>query len=224
LYGMNIGTMKVLKYSFFVGLGLAILTYVISPYWVLHRIQQAYEQNQANKISQYIDYDAVKISLKPQLEQRFQHYTGGESLPPSLQKWQVKLSQKFSDYAVDMVLNPQTLMLLMQGKTLSELIQKEDLLGAKSVLGSVQNVWQEAQPISDTETQGLQLTADDDLVQASHAVEQARSRPQAHYTSWNRFEVIVPHEAKSNTHVEQNTRFMMQRRGLSWKITAVQLP
>jgi hypothetical protein len=217
--------MKVLKYSFFVGLGLAILAYVISPYWVLHRIQQAYEHNQAGKISQYIDYDAVRVSLKPQLEQRFQHYMGGDALPPSLQKWQAKLSHTFSDYAVDLVLNPQTLMLLMQGKTLSDLIQKQDLLGAKSVLGSAQNAWHEAQSIQDTEKQNLYtLTAGDERAQAPNTVEHTRSRPQAHYTSWNRFEVIVPHEAEPNMQATPSTRFIMQRRGLSWKIIAIQLP
>jgi len=225
VYGMNISVMKVLKYSFFVGLGLAILAYIISPYWVLYRIQQAYEHNQAGKISQYIDYDAVKVSLKPQLEQRFQHYMGGDALPPSLQKWQVKLSHTFSDYALDMVLNPQTMMLLMQGKTLSDLIQKQDLLGAKSVLGSAQQVWHEARSIQDTEKKGLHaLSTVDERAQVPKAVEQARSRPQAHYTGWNRFEVIVPHEAEPNMQAEKSTRFIMQRRGLSWKIIAVQLP
>ena len=63
------GYMKILKV--FSGLLVLLIAgwWFASPYWVLYQVKQAVEENQLGKLSSYIDYPAVRQSLKSQLSQ-----------------------------------------------------------------------------------------------------------------------------------------------------------
>lgn len=54
----------------------AILAFVAywfaSPYWVSYQIEQAVKNNDADKLSSYIDFEQLKQSLKTQLEREMQ--------------------------------------------------------------------------------------------------------------------------------------------------------
>lgn len=193
--------MKVLKYSLFFGLGVAMLGYIASPYWVLQQIHQAYENNQAGQISKYIDYTAVKASLRPQIEQRVEQNIKLRALPENLQILGGQLSQTVSDRIVDVIVNPQTLSLLLQGKALKKAGSYQDLLNSEATVLEQYADQDSGQPLLRQNTR--------EMAHESKTFEQIeRSR----YTAWNTFEVNVA-----------RTTFVMQRAGLSWKIVAIQL-
>ena len=48
----------------------ALILFFASPYWVLYQINQAYQQNDAAGIAEYIDFDQVKKGLKLQIEHK----------------------------------------------------------------------------------------------------------------------------------------------------------
>lgn len=200
--------MKALKFWMIGILLLGLTLFFASPYWVLHQINQAYQQNNAAGISKYIDFERVKASLKPQIQQRMNVATGIEHLPPALQKWGHQLSSVLGDNVVDVVINEQTVLLLIQGKELKDAI-RENTWGATEISNPLQ-----------TYTNQLTTAPQDDslnnVIRGNQ--EHHQMKPKAHYIGWNRFEITVP------TDSDKFTRVMMERAGVSWKITEVLLP
>ena len=112
--------MKALKFWVSGLILIGVVLFFASPYWVLYQINQAYQQNNAVGISKYIDFAQVKASLKPQIQQRMHTAIGIEHLPQALQKWGNQLNNALGDQLIDVVMNEQTILLLMQGKELKE--------------------------------------------------------------------------------------------------------
>ena len=203
--------MKVLK--FWVS-GLILIGVVLSfasPYWVLYQINQAYQQNNAVGISKYIDFAQVKASLKPQIQQRMHTAIGIEHLPQALQKWGNQLNNVLGDQLIDVVMNEQTILLLMQGKELKEAIglntratknNINDALGLKNTLDVLSNL----------------PNIESSLPEHLPTKFSSPAKRKAHYTKWNQFDIVIPTDSGSIT------RVIMTRAGLSWKITAVLLP
>ncbi|WP_171407686.1 DUF2939 domain-containing protein [Acinetobacter tianfuensis] len=200
--------MKILKWSTAAVLFLAVLCFWASPYWVLKQIHQAFEQNQPEKISAYIDYESLKTSLKPQIMQRLQDGARLHALPAGLKKWAVPLSEGLSNHAADALARPQSLSLLMQGKALKEVLADQYTAQASAlerlVLGN-----ERLQQNTVNAAEGEQSIALDH-------VKTVKPKARARYIRWDRFAVDVPADSG-----EVHT-VLLQRSGWSWKIVALE--
>ncbi len=218
--------MKALQIAVAVMVMVALILFFASPYWVLYQINQAYQQNDAAGIAKYIDFDQVKKSLQPQIEQKLSAAAGLEHLPGALQKWGHQLSSVISTQAVDAAVNEHTIFLLMQGKGLKESLQQSLTENSAAMPESIRNLLaQQASAASQSEKieQDLAKPEIDALgtaEQSSLDAQEKRPKPKmkAHYTGLNSFEIAVPNDAGEITHVE------MRRSNLSWKIVNIQLP
>lgn len=203
--------MKVLKFWVSGLILIGVVLFFASPYWVLYQINQAYQQNNAVGISKYIDFAQVKASLKPQIQQRMHTAIGIEHLPQALQKWGNQLNNVLGDQLIDVVMNEQTILLLMQGKELKEAIglntratknNINDVLGLKNTLDALSSL----------------PNIESSLPEHLPTKVASPTKRKAHYTKWNQFDIVIPTDSGSAT------RVIMTRAGLSWKITAVLLP
>ncbi len=210
-------------YSLMSAFALVLIIWLESPYWVLYQIRQAYEQNQPEKISKYIDYAAVKSSLKPQIQQWMVQQLGLSQMPELVQKWGTSFSTNLSDAAVEAIVNPTSLMLLMQGQAIKdsvnipELRHLEQLQGWSNTFNKEVIVQEENQP---SPSFTLQPNKTEENVQVGQ--KQQAIPPTGKYRAWNRFDIEVP--VRTATNNAQFTIFSMQRSGVSWKIVAIQLP
>ena len=203
--------MKALKFWVSGLILIGVVLFFASPYWVLYQINQAYQQNNAVGISKYIDFAQVKASLKPQIQQRMHTAIGIEHLPQALQKWGNQLNNVLGDQLIDVVMNEQTILLLIQGKELKEAIRlntratknnMNDALGLKNTLDALSNL----------------PNIESSLPEHLPTKVASPAKRKAHYTKWNQFDIVIPTDSGSAT------RVIMTRAGLSWKITAVLLP
>ena len=203
--------MKALKFWVSGLILIGVVLFFASPYWVLYQINQAYQQNNAVGISKYIDFAQVKASLKPQIQQRMHTAIGIEHLPQALQKWGNQLNNALGDQLIDVVMNEQTILLLMQGKELKEAIglntratknNINDVLGLKNTLDALSSL----------------PNIESSLPEHLPTKVASPAKRKAHYTKWNQFDIVIPTESGSAN------RVIMTREGLSWKITAVLLP
>ena len=203
--------MKALKFWVSGLILIGVVLFFASPYWVLYQINQAYQQNNAVGISKYIDFAQVKASLKPQIQQRMHTAIGIEHLPQALQKWGNQLNNALGDQLIDVVMNEQTILLLMQGKELKEAIglntratknNINDVLGLKNTLDALSSL----------------PNIESSLPEHLPTKVASPAKRKAHYTKWNQFDIVIPTDSGSAT------RVIMTRVGLSWKITAVLLP
>ena len=203
--------MKALKFWVSGLILIGVVLFLASPYWVLYQINQAYQQNNAGGISKYIDFAQVKASLKPQIQQRMHTAIGIEHLPQALQKWGNQLNNVLGDQLIDVVMNEQTILLLMQGKELKEAIglntratknNINDVLGLKNTLDALSSL----------------PNIESSLPEHLPTKVASPAKRKAHYTKWNQFDIVIPTDSGSAT------RVIMTRAGLSWKITAVLLP
>ena len=203
--------MKALKFWVSGLILIGVVLFFASPYWVLYQINQAYQQNNAVGISKYIDFAQVKASLKPQIQQRMHTAIGIEHLPQALQKWGNQLNNALGDQLIDVVMNEQTILLLMQGKELKEAIglntratknNINDGLGLKNTLDALSSL----------------PNIESSLPEHLPTKVASPAKRKAHYTKWNQFDIVIPTDSGSAT------RVIMTRAGLSWKITAVLLP
>ena len=203
--------MKALKFWVSGLILIGVVLFFASPYWVLYQINQAYQQNNAVGISKYIDFAQVKASLKPQIQQRMHTAIGIEHLPQALQKWGNQLNNALGDQLIDVVMNEQTILLLMQGKELKEAVglntratknNINDVLGLKNTLDALSSL----------------PNIESSLPEHLPTKVASPAKRKAHYTKWNQFDIVIPTDSGSAT------RVIMTRAGLSWKITAVLLP
>lgn len=203
--------MKALKFWVSGLILIGVVLFFASPYWVLYQINQAYQQNNAVGISKYIDFAQVKASLKPQIQQRMHTAIGIEHLPQALQKWGNQLNNVLGDQLIDVVMNEQTILLLMQGKELKEAIglntratknNINDVLGLKNTLDALSSL----------------PNIESSLPEHLPTKVASPTKRKAHYTKWNQFDIVIPTDSGNAT------RVIMTRAGLSWKITAVLLP
>lgn len=203
--------MKALKFWVSGLILIGVVLFFASPYWVLYQINQAYQQNNAVGISKYIDFAQVKASLKPQIQQRMHTAIGIEHLPQALQKWGNQLNNVLGDQLIDVVMNEQTILLLMQGKELKEAIG----LNTRATKNNINDVLELKNTLD-----ALSSLPNIESSLPEHLPTKVASpaKRKAHYTKWNQFDIVIPTDSGSAT------RVIMTRAGLSWKITAVLLP
>ncbi|UUM28366.1 DUF2939 domain-containing protein [Acinetobacter colistiniresistens] len=181
---------KKLKISI-VALLLLMMAYLFaSPYLTIYQIRQALKNEDTTALAHYVDFPSVRQDLKDQfnaaLLKKFPEDEQGRE--GSFAALGTLLASSMVDKMVDMMVSPQGVSMLLQGKKLKE---------------------------------GLPYSVHSQPVQAET---QKQSSPQqvkyrSHYQSLNQFVVEIQQaEQRSKMNV------IMQRQGLSWKVTQIQLP
>lgn len=196
-------------------LGLAIFMWFwASPYWVMYQLNSAFDNNNSAKIEQYIDFPQVRSSLKPQVQQQILQYIGvNDDDYPSVQHLAENLSEQWSARAVDLLVRPQTLQLLMQGKSLKDAVDFYEIFGT-NVLAQRAIIFTAKSLLVSSEPSASKRNHPTENRIAGENMYKATTR----YEAWNRFEIKVP---RSST---QATYFNLQRVGLSWKVVDIRLP
>lgn len=197
---------------------LAVMAFFASPYWVLYQINQAYQRNDAAGIAKYIDFERVKQSLQPQIQQKIGQAAGLDHLPGALQKWGGQLSAAVSAQAVDAAVNERSIILLMQGKSLKESLQQS--LAEYSAQDDASRSGTTTQQIvpEHPPADHAAMPAKEMEMHNAPAAEMLKPKLQAHYTGWNRFEIAAPNDSG------KVARFELERSAFSWKMVAIILP
>lgn len=181
---------------------LILMTWIASPYWMLYQLKQAYQQQQPEKISSYVDYQQVRSSLKPQIEKALLlHLQTGKK--QESQGWygiiRGILDTQISQKILDTFVSEKMIQLLMQGKQLSEMIphfeEKQERRSAQNMLQANSIIYKNEQS-----------------EKKDHKVSY-----QAHYLSPNRFAVALTRQDG------KQTKFIFNRHGWQWKMTSIDL-
>lgn len=196
--------MQKIKIIFGVFFLTCIVLWGASPYWVLYQINQAIQQNQPEKISQYIDFPLVRENLKKQIKQSSNKYTTSHQ-HQIFEKYTDVLTTTLAEHIVDIVVTPDNLTLLIKAKQLNQHMNQHQLNQMKNILAELNGI-----ASLDAQDSHLSLTSNQQT-----AVEKSEMI-KAHYVSMNTFQVIIPLEYLGHT------KFIMQRNALQWKIVKIQ--
>lgn len=178
---------------------LVITAWLASPYWMLYQLKQAYENNQPERISAYIDYEAVKESLKPQMNAQWFAADLNQGQHPSWKYLMAQyLGEPITDAVLDRVVTPKTLILLLQGKQLAQSL-------------SIYHKTEENS--SNIIEANMSHTASDPVSTASSSELQYH----AGYRDLNHFVIHVVHLQGADT------QFIFTRDGWHWKMTDIDL-
>ena len=181
---------------------LSLVLWLASPYWMLYQIHQAIEQNQAAKISKYIDFPRVQASLEPQIQQKIIQAIGLQNNPTWLGQLGEDMSEKIAHQVAQILLTPESIMLFMQGKQLKETVRLPKL----SVNNTVEKILPFEKQASD---QFLSVKNTQSLTTVN--INQIKT----HYISLNTFQVIVP------TFSSKETKFIFKRHYIKWKLIGI---
>lgn len=181
---------------------LSLVLWLASPYWMLYQIHQAIEQNQAAKISKYIDFPQVQASLEPQIQQKIIQAIGLQNNPTWLGQLGEDMSEKIAHQVAQTLLTPESIMLFMQGKQLKETVRLPKL----SVNNTVEKILPFEKQASD---QFLSVKNTQSLTTVN--INQVKT----HYISLNTFQVIVP------TFSSKETKFIFKRHYIKWKLIGI---
>ncbi|WP_228203268.1 DUF2939 domain-containing protein [Acinetobacter sp. CFCC 10889] len=181
---------------------LSLVLWLASPYWMLYQIHQAIEQNQAAKISKYIDFPQVQASLEPQIQQKIIQAIGLQNNPTWLGQLGEDMSEKIAHQVAQILLTPESIMLFMQGKQLKETVRLPKL----SVNNTVEKILPFEKQASD---QFLSVKNTPSLTTVN--INQVKT----HYISLNTFQVIVP------TFSSKETKFIFKRHYIKWKLIGI---
>lgn len=181
---------------------LSLVLWLASPYWMLYQIHQAIEQNQAAKISKYIDFPQVQASLEPQIQQKIIQAIGLQNNPTWLGRLGEDMSEKIAHQVAQTLLTPESIMLFMQGKQLKETVRLPKL----SVNNTVEKILPFEKQASD---QFLSVKNTQSLTTVN--INQVKT----HYISLNTFQVIVP------TFSSKETKFIFKRHYIKWKLIGI---
>ena len=106
---------------------LAVIAYVGSPYWAVHQIRAAAEAGEGDRLAQYVDFPAVRESVKSQLMAFMSKSMEGEKLKknPFAGLAQV-MAPAIVGPMVDALITPETLvMMINRGKAPPTTLSRE---------------------------------------------------------------------------------------------------
>lgn len=176
----------------------AILAFVAywfaSPYWVSYQIEQAVKNNDAAKLSSYIDFEQLKQSLKTQLEREMQQKLADNS-NPQVEAFAQMFAGAFLDKMLDSMISPQGIQMMIQGKQAYE-----------------------NNPLMFETSQQSSTTAMSSADQTRDEVVQNEPNYSGAYDGLNRF-VIAQDQPEG-----QKAGFVLTRDGMSWKMTEIVMP
>nr|WP_174507487.1 DUF2939 domain-containing protein [Acinetobacter sp. Marseille-Q1620] len=194
-----------------------LMLWFVSPYWTLYKIKQAIDRNQPELLSEYIDYPSVRKSLKPQIHQQINKKIGIDHPDTTFERLGSSLTENLINHVIDIIVTPQSISLMLQGKALKEYLLLSEIQQKSSKLewhdkffGFVKSSLMERRAIlSDRPSNILSL----DTFQTKMMVE--NNKIKMRYLTMSKFEVIIPND------INDKTVFIFQRDGLNWKMVEI---
>jgi Protein of unknown function (DUF2939) len=107
-----------LKVAVVAVLALLVAWYAASPYIAFQRMRDAAERNDAEAFSAYIDFPAVRESLKTALNAKMMAEVGEASDDNPLAGAGAAFAMRMMSPMIDAMVSPQGIMLMMQGRKL----------------------------------------------------------------------------------------------------------
>ena len=201
-------------------------SWLLSPYWASYRIHSALKNNDAALLAKYVDFPAVRSSLKPQVEQQLEQRLGVTTSSNVWGQIQQQGVEWLSDNIVDWVVSPTGILLILQGKAgyESEMWQATSRYieqFAKPLETTLERLWHSSKQWLKGEDTAAQVeVAKQPLptLQVDASAQQQIPKFQTHY-GLQQFQIDVPYE-KQHVHVQMQR----QNNSWSWKIIAVDLP
>ncbi|WOE31343.1 MULTISPECIES: DUF2939 domain-containing protein [unclassified Acinetobacter] len=155
-----------------------ILYWFVSPYWVLYQVSRAIEKNQTEQLIQYIDFPKVRESLEIQVNQKINqelarnHVLTQDMIAHGLQQLMIKP-------LLDATITPEMIMLVMQGKLLTDRSSQQ--------IAVLSGLWLSKTSQLDQSDASSEIVAND----GENKVEITQAR----FDTWNQFHVrIVLHQ------------------------------
>ncbi|MCH4245330.1 DUF2939 domain-containing protein [Acinetobacter gerneri] len=204
-----------------------VTIFFATPYWTLYKIKQAVDQNNAEALSSYIDYPSLRNNLKPQIQQQIQHKLGVDHPDNQIEAWGAVVSEKLSNQVVDLVVNPEAIQLLLQGKALKESIKlpsDQVISPIKKWFNPIENIFGvdskpelSISPNAIVSEKEPQKTSEEKHISSDISGEKSLEKISMHYQDLNHFEVIIPSDDG------QKTGFILKREGINWKIVNIKI-
>lgn len=88
------------------------------PYLAINGIRQALAEQDASKLERHVDFPALRVSIKAQLEDKLARRAGSNVQANMFGALALSIASNFSDSAVDTVVTPLGISALLQGRGL----------------------------------------------------------------------------------------------------------
>ncbi len=107
------------KQNTIIGVGIALIVASVlgSPYWAVSQIKSAAKHNDAKALAEYIDFPSVKDSLKSQINGMLVKEVAKKGQSDGLEALGAAMATAFVGPMIDAFVTPETLTLMMQGKS-----------------------------------------------------------------------------------------------------------
>lgn len=107
------------KQNTIIGVGIALIVASVfgSPYWAVSQIKSAAKHNDAKALAEYIDFPSVKDSLKSQINGMLVKEVTKKGQSGGLEALGAAMATAFVGPMIDAFVTPETLTLMMQGKS-----------------------------------------------------------------------------------------------------------
>ena len=218
---------KVMVYSLLLMSCLIFLIWSGSPWWTLYQINQAIEQRQSERIAAYIDFPMVRAGLKPQIEQRIHQQLGFATGSTYVDQLANRAAAQLTDKAVDKIVTPQSIALLMQGLQLNDLLESATVveIAGFQIQASQLIQWAEGMNQSQSEPQHdqqqaapVKVLSPDALTATDTTLLPEKLSSLGHYVGLNQFQLVIPLKLTGQT------GFLFQRKGFwQWQLVNIQL-
>ncbi|MCH7335743.1 DUF2939 domain-containing protein [Acinetobacter sp. NIPH 2699] len=188
---------KKLKTSIVVVLLLVVGYLFAAPYLTIYQIHQAVKNDDSTALAGHIDFPSVRQSLKDQVNaQMLKDIPQVSSSDRGLAALGAVLASSMVDKLVDVMVTPQGVSMLLQGKKLKESLPWQDKV--------------EFQPVQPSEFE---------LSSGTEKASDKKANYKARYQSFHQFAVEIQQPEQ-----QMPVNIILQRQGLSWKVTQILLP
>lgn len=164
--------------------------FVLSPFFALHGIKSAIENQDATALSQHIDFDLLRENIKVQLQDKIDQEMNFQSNNNLFATFATAIANKLIDGVVEVFISPSSIAIFMAGRSL-------DTKGGFASLVDREETSQAAEDLS---------------------LKQWLKGARVAFHSMDEFSIWVKNDQGSET------GFVMERQGLSWRLTNIQLP
>ena len=178
-----------------------LISWIGSAYWSLYQIMKAVENNQPEKLSNYINFPRVQQSLTLQIEEKFVEAMGFDNVSNRYTVLGKKINTLISHQLVENLVTPEALCFLMQGNLLQDSYLKE-------LNSLIESQYLRNTPNGKKEINLNQQASDDSN----------RKFPKISILAWNKFIVHLDLKNKYTTNVT------LQPFDWTWKVVDISIP
>ena len=187
--------MRKIKYVLLLLMLCAVGYVVAAPWLIAYRISDAVDQRDSAALAELVEFDSVRQNLKQQLNSRVLRELGADNKQNPFAEFGASLANMMVDGLLDTYMTPAGIERLMRGET------------------PAPGIPESSPPLVNTD-------GSDDAASGKPNAERQKlfSDARMGYQSLHRFVVTVTDDEG------KQADFVLSRRGLDWKLTAIMLP